>query len=129
MAFRDVRLVFLSNWVRGEVLARSFEESLKRLNNTLYECLRETVSNSPITTNYGELSFSTRRLANRSLLSTASGTTLTVSNVVLERSTIPFTASEESCVAQALNGINIAAGRDEPARLAYVLCITKRPDI
>ncbi len=108
----------------------SLREQIREKNDTLYDCLSEAVSGSTVTTNYWEISFRTREIQDpirlQSQLSETNARELT--DVIIERATISFKASEQACVARALQGLRVEAENVGNERLAYVMCVNRRPD-
>lgn len=93
-------------------------------NDPIYDCLSDAVSRSKVRTNYFEISFV---VSPRPNLPTTDRQ-LTLANIIVERSTLPFTEEDERCLQRELTGLLLNAGEFPTGRVAYPMCITRRLD-
>ncbi len=92
---------------------------IRKRNDTLYECVRETISLSVTRTNYFEFSF-------YPMVSQELGLSASLSDVVLERVTIKLTAQEEACLVKNLTLENLEHEANLQGRFTYIVCINQR---
>lgn len=107
----------------NQQLTESFLDRVRTLNDAIFSCLSDTVLKSPLRTNYYELSFDVRPSDSHA---SGSQPTVTLSDVIIERSTIEFTRPERECLMRTLGGLQVQSDRSEPTRFAHVLCISNR---
>lgn len=91
----------------------------------LLDCTRDSMNNSPLRTQYLEVSFDFARVSNAGSI-LAHGRVFSITNASVERSSIRFSVREEQCMERAFNSITISTDLEMPSgRNFYPLCINR----
>ncbi|MCW5806242.1 MAG: hypothetical protein KIT31_28005 [Deltaproteobacteria bacterium] len=89
----------------------------------IMDCVRPTINNGPLRTQYLEISF---ELSHLKAPRQDPPSRYSISNFILERSSIPFTAVEEQCLADAFQRLHLPSSLLVPPRRSfYPLCMNK----